>query len=107
MASSSRSEATAKKLAVAMRTHRQGNQNPKNGNPCYRLTVVIAPAGGGITPPWVRGTEVRKYTIAPIFGAAVQFFTVPGLADTHSAGAPKTIASSADGTKLAAAVNGG
>jgi len=50
---------------------------------------------------------VRKYTIAPIFGAAVQFFTVPGLADTHSAGAPKTIASSADGTKLAAAVNGG
>ena len=57
--------------------------------------------------PWVRETEVRKYTIAPIFGAAVQFFMVPGLADTHAAGAPKTIASSADGTKLAAAVNGG
>jgi hypothetical protein len=57
--------------------------------------------------PWVGRTEVRDYTVALIFSAAVQFFMVLGLADTHAAGAPKTIASSADGTKLAAAVNGG
>ena len=50
---------------------------------------------------------MRNYTIALIFSAAVQFFVVLGLAYTHAAGAPKTIASSADGTKLAAAVNGG
>ena len=45
MASSSRSEATAKKLAVAMRTHRQGNQNPKNGNPCYLLQLSLRQRG--------------------------------------------------------------
>jgi hypothetical protein len=50
---------------------------------------------------------MRKRAIAPIPGAAVQFFMVPGSANTHAAGPRKTITSSADGTQPAAAASGG
>jgi len=50
---------------------------------------------------------MKKNTIAPILSAAVLFIMLQGLADTHAAGPPRTIASSADGARFAAAVNSG